>query len=110
MTGGEGRVSLSDVLEPVLLAADDEDAELQSAVGMVAEALAALGALLVGPAGMPVAGASDEMAVVGALNTYGQMLMREGRLEDALGVTELMERIRAIDRQRNGPQGGGPPR
>jgi hypothetical protein len=109
MSGGEGRVRLSDVLEPVLLAADDEEAELQRAVDMVAEALAALGALLVGPAGTPVTGASDEMAVLGALNTYGQMLVREGRLEDALGVTELMDRIRAIDRRRGAAHGGHPP-
>lgn len=108
MSGDEGRVRLSDVLEPVLLAADDEDAELQHAVDLVAEALAALGALLVGPSGNPVAGASDEMAVLGALNTYGQMLVREGRLEDALGVTELMDRIRAIDRRHRPLRNGDP--
>lgn len=94
MTQGEGGVRLSDVLEPVLQAEDADAEELDDAVGMVAEALAALGALLIGPSGTPVAGASDEMAVLGALNTYGQMLVREGRLDEALGVTELMDRVR----------------
>lgn len=84
------------MLEPVLNAAEREDEELDRAVGLVAEALAALGALLVGPTGAPVPGASDEMAVLGALNTYGQLLVRGGRLEEALMVTELMDRIRAL--------------
>ncbi|HSK40512.1 MAG TPA: hypothetical protein VK943_12165 [Arenibaculum sp.] len=99
---------LSDVLEPVLRAEDADTEELNDAVGMVAEALAALGALLIGPSGNPVAGASDEMAVLGALNTYGQMLVREGRLEEALGVTELMDRIRELQAShRPRPDGNG---
>jgi hypothetical protein len=108
MTGDDdGRIRLSDVLEPVLNAAEQDDEELDRAVGLVAEALAALGALLVGPTGDPVPGASDEMAVLGALNTYGQILVRGGRLEEALMVTELMDRIRALGAEDGPvPEGG----
>ncbi|HYD29632.1 MAG TPA: hypothetical protein VEB64_02075 [Azospirillaceae bacterium] len=92
-----GRIRLSDVLEPVLTAAEADEAEVDRAVGLVAEALAALELLVVDQHGQPVAGASDELAVLGALNTYGRMLVRLGQLEDAMDVAHLMERIKLLE-------------
>lgn len=89
----DGRVRLSDLLEPVLNAAERDDEELDQAVGLVAEALAALGVLVVEESGRPAQGASDEKAVLAALNTYARMLVRLGRMDEAIEVTQLMTRV-----------------
>lgn len=97
MAGLNGGISLSDVLEPVLKAADGDDVKVEQAVILVAEALAALELLVVDQHGRPVQGATDELAVLGALNTYGRMLVRLGQLEDALDIARLMERIKRLE-------------
>ncbi len=86
--------ALADVLEPVLIAADDDDdAVLIQAVTDVAEALAALGVLIIDRSGRPAYGVTDERAVIGALATHARTLARYGHLDDALGVGELMDRV-----------------
>ncbi|WP_029011232.1 hypothetical protein [Azospirillum halopraeferens] len=85
--------SLADVLEPVLCVAEDDEGELVQAVNDVAEALAALGVLIVDRAGQPVHGVSDERAVIGALAAYAKGLAHGGRLDDAVSVGELIDRI-----------------
>ncbi len=105
MSGAHG-VPLADVLEPVLNAAGSDDPGLREAVTDVAEAMAALGVLIVDGDGDPVPGVTDERAVLGALATYGRNLALEGRVDDALEVTDLMQRI---DRLRESPvRPGGP--
>jgi hypothetical protein len=89
----EGRVRLSDLLEPVLNAAEQDDEALDQAIGLVAEALAALGVLVVEESGRPAQGATDEKAVLAALNTYARMLVRLGRMDEAIEITQLMTRI-----------------
>ncbi|NYZ15732.1 hypothetical protein HL658_24590 [Azospirillum sp. RWY-5-1] len=94
MTWPTEGVPLEDVLEPLLKAADEEDeGSLDGAINDVAEALAALGVLIVDGSGQPIPGVTDERAVLGALATYGRNLAMLGRLDDALEVTELMDRI-----------------
>jgi hypothetical protein len=85
--------ALADVLEPVLNAVEDDDAALVQAVTDVAEALAALGVLIVDRAGKPAHGVTDERAVIGALATYARTLARYGHLDDAIEVGELMDRV-----------------
>ena len=94
---GNGVVRLSDVLEPLLNAVDASDRDLDHAVGLVAEALAALGVLVVEEGGRPVQGATDEKAVLAALNTYARMLVRLGRMDEAIEATQLMTRIGRLD-------------
>ncbi|HYD68738.1 hypothetical protein [Azospirillum sp.] len=94
-------VGLADVLEPVLNAEDGDDSALVQAVTDVAEALAALGVLIVDRAGQPVHGVTDERAVIGALATYARNLAQEGRLDEAVEVGELMDRV---DRLRYRPR------
>lgn len=94
MTWPTAGVPLEDVLEPLLKAADEDgDGPLDGAINTVAEALAALGVLIVDGSGQPIHGVTDERAVLGALATYGRNLAMLGRLDDALEVTELMDRI-----------------
>lgn len=104
MTWSTEGASLADVLEPVLGVAEDEERELVQAVNDVAEALAALGVLIVDRAGQPVHGVSDERAVIGALSAHAKGLARNGRLDDAVAVGELIDRIEAL-RQRAFPPG-----
>ncbi|HYH23311.1 MAG TPA: hypothetical protein VD995_32250 [Azospirillum sp.] len=94
-------VGLADVLEPVLNADDGDDTALVQAVTDVAEALAALGVLIVDRTGQPVHGVTDERAVIGALATYARNLAQEGRLDEAVEVGELMDRV---DRLRYRPR------
>ncbi|WP_029010452.1 hypothetical protein [Azospirillum halopraeferens] len=93
--GGYDDIPLPDVLEPLFAAADDGDAALGEAVTEVAEMLAVLGALVVDRNGDPVPGATDEMAVLGALGSYGRMLLDLGHTAEAAEVSDLMERIDA---------------
>lgn len=86
-------VPLCDVLEPVLNVAAGDEQALRAAVVDVAEVLAALGVLIVDARGAPVFGVSDERAVLGALGTYGRGLATEGRIGDALDITDLMDRV-----------------
>ncbi|MGQ9371548.1 hypothetical protein [Azospirillum sp. A39] len=88
-------IPLPDVLEPLFAAADDGDDALDDAVTEVAEMLAILGALVVDGDGEPIHGVTDEMAVLGALGSYGRMLLDLGHTDDAAEVTDLMERIDA---------------
>lgn len=85
--------ALADVLEPVLNAVEQDDTALTQAVTDVAEALAALGVLIVDRAGQPAHGVTDERAVIGALATYARTLARYGHLDDAIEVGELMDRV-----------------
>ncbi|WP_207479201.1 hypothetical protein [Arenibaculum pallidiluteum] len=100
----DGAVRLSDVLEPLLNAAEGSDEDVEQAVGLVAEALAALGVLVVEASGQPVPGASDEKAVLAALNTYARMLVRLGRMDDAIEVTQLMTRIGRLESRPRDPR------
>lgn len=101
MTWPTEGVPLEDVLEPILKAAErEDDPSLDAAINDVAEALAALGVLIVDANGQPIPGVTDERAVLGALATYGRTLAMLGRLDDALEVTELMDRI---DRRQRHP-------
>jgi hypothetical protein len=99
MTGRTTQISLSDVLEPILDGADGSGEALDKAVGDVAEMLAALGVLIVDRSGRPVHGVTDEMAVMGALGTHGQSLVRQGRMEEAMSVTRVMERVSRLRRE-----------
>lgn len=84
---------LAEVLEPVLNAAEDEDAALRDAVNLSAEALGALGAVILDRDGRPADGVTDERAVVAALNTHAHALMQCGRLEDVVEALQLAQRI-----------------
>lgn len=84
---------LAELLEPVLGAVEEEDEELTEAITLSAEALAALGAVVLDPDGQPAAGVSDERAVVAALNTHAHHLMKAGRLDDVVEALQLAERI-----------------
>lgn len=100
MSLSRGGLQLSDVLEPVLAAGGADDGALSEAVNDVAEMMAALEVLIVDASGMPISGVSDESAVIGALAAHGRQLASDGRLEDALEVTELMERVEGLRRDR----------
>jgi hypothetical protein len=95
-----GGLPLADVLEPVFNAADADEESLRDAINDVAEAMAALGVLIVDAYGSPLPGVSDESAVLGALAAHGRALAGEGRLDDALEITELMERVEGLRRDR----------
>jgi hypothetical protein len=103
MSGYDENLRLADVLEPVLAAGDSGEVELREAVNDVAEVMAALGVLIVDSYGAPIFGVSDESAVLGALAAHGRELAGEGRIDDALEVTEIMEKVEALRRDR--PEG-----
>jgi hypothetical protein len=84
---------LADVLEPVLNAVEEDDAALVEAVNLSAEALAALGAVILDRSGRPADGVSDERAVVAALNTHAHSLMQAGRLDDVVEALQLAQRV-----------------
>ncbi|WP_207459898.1 hypothetical protein [Azospirillum sp. SYSU D00513] len=84
---------LADVLEPVLNASENDDGALMEAVNLSAEALAALGAVILDRNGRPADGVTDERAVVAALNTHANTLMRAGRLDDVVEALQLAQRI-----------------
>jgi len=87
---------LSELLEPLLSAADEDESSLLDAVNLTAEAMAALGATVLDPRGQPARGVSDERAVVAALNTHAHHLMRAGRLDDVVEALQVAERIGRI--------------
>ncbi len=91
-----GYLDLADLLEPVLRAADADDAELCRAITLVAEAMAVLGVTIAGPTGGPLPGVSDEQAVLHLLRRYRQRLARRDRLEDALVLRDLARRIEVL--------------
>lgn len=84
---------LAEVLEPVLNAAEEDDEALLDAINLSAEALAALGAVILDRDGKPADGVTDERAVVAALNTHAHTLMRSGQLDDVVGALQLAERV-----------------
>ena len=84
---------LAEVLEPVLNAAEEDDVAMLEAVNLSAEALAALGAVILDRDGQPADGVTDERAVVAALNTHAHTLMQSGRLDDVVEALQLAERI-----------------
>lgn len=94
------RLSLTKLLEPVLTAPDNDDVALDAAINEVAETLAASGALMVDDHGLPAASVTDEAAVIGVLGTYGHSLLHLGHVEAAAQLTELIDRIYRIGRQR----------
>jgi len=95
-----GRIGIADLLEPVLDAADLDEAELGRAVNLVAEAMAALNIAIRRPDGRAVPGLSDEKAVLYLLRCYRQILAYESRLEDALILRDLARRIERLELSR----------
>ncbi|AWK84834.1 hypothetical protein [Azospirillum thermophilum] len=95
---------LAELLEPVLGAADQEDEDLSEAVNLSAEALAALGAVVLDPDGQPARGVSDERAIVAALNTHAHNLMQAGRLDDVVEALQVAERIGKLARLPHHPR------
>jgi hypothetical protein len=92
---------LADVLEPVLNAVEEDDPDLLDAVNLSAEALAALGAVILDRDGRLADGVTDERAVVAALNTHAHALMRAGRLDDVVEALQLAQRIARLSRPRD---------
>lgn len=84
---------LAEVLEPVLNAVEEDDDALLDAINLSAEALAALGAVILDRHGKPADGVTDERAVVAALNTHAHTLMQSGRLDDVVETLQLAERV-----------------
>ncbi|MDR3517621.1 MAG: hypothetical protein P4M00_17595 [Azospirillaceae bacterium] len=89
---------LSTVLKPLLQASTQDDDELDRSVGLVAEMLAAMDVLILDRSGQVMSGVTDDLAVLGALNTYSRDLVRKGQLGDALVVMEAMERVSSLER------------
>ena len=95
---------LAEVLQRVLNAAEEDDAAVLEAVNLSAEALAALGAVILDRNGKPADGVSDERAGVAALNTHAQTLMQCGRLDDVVEALQLAERIGRLGRLPHHPR------
>lgn len=95
---------LAEVLEPVLNAAEQDDAAVLDAVNLSAEALAALGAVILDRDGKPADGVTDERAVIAALNTHAHTLMQCGRLDDVVEALQLAERIGRLGRLPHHPR------
>lgn len=96
----DGRVNITDLLEPVLRSQDDETAGLAGAVTLVAEAMAALGITVRDESGQPAPGITDAKAVLHLLRLYRQWLAHEGRLEEAMVLRDLARRIERLDMRR----------
>ncbi len=92
-----GHVTIADLLEPVLRAAEAEEAELAWAVTLVAEAMAVLGITVTAGRNRVLSGLSDEKAVLHLLRRHRQMLVYEGRMEEALLLRDLARRIERMD-------------
>lgn len=95
---------LAEVLEPVLNTAEEDDAAVLEAVNLSAEALAALGVIVLDREGQPADGVTDERAVVAALNSHAHALMERGRLDDVVEALRLAERIGRIARRPHHPR------
>jgi hypothetical protein len=90
-------VRIFDLIEPLLRASDQDDGQVLDAVNLVAEAIAALGITVADREGMPLPGVSDKSAVLALLRCYRQHLARRGRMEDAVGLGDLAQRIAELN-------------
>ncbi|WP_119679508.1 hypothetical protein [Indioceanicola profundi] len=99
----DGRVNITDLLEPVLQSQEADLTGLAQSVTLVAEAMAVLGITVTGPAGRPLPGVTDAKAVLHLLRLYRQCLARDGRLEEAMVLRDLARRIERLDM--TGPAG-----
>jgi hypothetical protein len=90
-------VRTSDLIEPLLNAADMDDTQLRHAINLVAEAMAALNVTFLDERGRPVPGVTDELAVLALLQLHYRELTGVGRLDEAVAVTELADRIDGLD-------------
>jgi hypothetical protein len=90
-------VRTSDLIEPLLNAAEMDDMRLRHAINLVAEAMAALNVTFQDERGRPVPGVTDEMAVLALLQLHYRELAGVGRLDEAVAVTELADRIDGLE-------------
>lgn len=95
----------SEIVEPLVEAADAEDPAFDDAIVEVAEMLATLGALVTDRDGRPAHGVSDEEAVLGILASHGRDLMNGGSFEEALKIGHVMERVESRKGHRPTPRG-----
>lgn len=96
--------SYGEIVEPLVGAADADDPHFDKAVVAVAEMLAILGALVTGRDGRPAHGVSDEEAVLGILASHGRALMNDGSFDEALRISQVMERVEASKGRRPAPR------
>lgn len=102
----DDRLSFPSMLEPVLTAADEDDAAFDDAINAVAESLADSGTLILDSSGRPARGATDEEAVLGLLDTYVRVLLHLGEVEEASEMGELIDRLHRLNhrRKQRGPR------
>lgn len=93
----DGRVNITDLLEPVLRSQEADLTGLAQSVTLVAEAMAVLGITVMAKSGRPLPGVTDAKAVLHLLRLYRQCLARDGRLEEAMVLRDLARRIERLD-------------